>query len=100
MQNLLSQMNAILDDWRIQFDVLQELPLRLTVSGREALFLNETRLPWFSDLSLIRTTFDPETICFLFTDDRFLKIIIQRPEEDAPVVSAVFFGYGNVDAII
>ena len=97
MQNLVHQMTAILEDWSNRFDILQELPLRLIVSDRGEVYLNEIRLPWFSDLTLERATFDPETICFLFAGDCFLKIIIQWPEDEPPYISAVFFGYGNAD---
>ena len=97
MKDLLDQMNAILTDWSTLFDIMQELPLRLTVNDRGEPLLNETRLPWLSGLVLESTHFDPESICYFFSDGYFLKIIIHWPEEEPPVIGAVFLGYGNAD---
>jgi len=59
---------------------------------------NETKLPLCSDLVLEQVHIDPETICFLFTGHRFLTITIRWPEEEAPVIRAVFFGCGSAES--
>ena len=90
-------MNEILADCRAQFDIMQEFSLCLTVNDSGEPLLNERKLPWFSNLVLSSAYSDAESICFLFNGDRFLKVMIQWPEEEALVISAVFIGYGNAD---
>lgn len=98
MQNLFHQLNAILDDWCAQFDLMQMLQMHFTANDRGELLFNEVSLPYLPDLVLEQAHTDPETICFLFTGCRFLKITIQWPEEEAPVIRAVFFGYGSAES--
>ena len=98
MQNLIHQMNIVLGEWRTRFDIMQSLPMQMTVNDRGEPLFNHIRLPHLSDLVLERAHTDPESICFHFSGHRFLKIAIHWPEEDAPEIRAVFFGYGDAES--
>ena len=81
MIQLLKQMNAVLADWRVQFDPLSETNLAFRLTDRGEVFLNQYRLTRLPGLILVQAAIHADTIVFSFDANRFLEISLHWPEE-------------------
>lgn len=93
MIQLLKQMNAVLADWRVQFDPLSETNLAFRLTDRGEVFLNQYRLTRLPGLILVQAAIHADTIVFSFDANRFLEISLHWPEKKTPYIDKITWGY-------
>jgi len=95
MLSIIAQLNDILRQWKDQFLFYEKEKtlLSFTLSVSDQLCFNDMPFCVLSNLQLETSTIHAERIIFQFNHGRKLVIHIGWPEDQAPYVKSVYFGY-------
>lgn len=93
MKELLERMNAVLYDWKKNFDIGAKMEMEFRLNEDRKLCLNDYEIQFPDKLALSSVDFDAESVKFYFEDTtKVLAIGIGWPEDEAPFVDTVNFG--------
>lgn len=97
MQSLVEQMNRVLEDWKEQYDLSDGIQAKFGLDADGRLCWNdrdEARVIGFAgEPDLVGADYEGEHVVFCLSDDRRIYINVMWPEDEAPFIQSVLFGY-------
>ena len=96
MSNTLEHLNHSLSDWREEFDLTSSVSLKFHQTEDGQLALNDLSLCPLQELTLESIRMDPAYLLFFFEGNRSIRLLFSWPEDEAPYLSSVYFGYDNL----
>ena len=91
MTHMISQMNAVLSDWRERYDPFHQMSLSFQQTDRGEVSLEQYRVRLAPDLVLREARYDAKSILFAFDNNRNLEILLRWPEEETPYINHIFW---------
>lgn len=93
MDPIVLSLNHILNQWKQQFDIFSAISSEFSVEDGSICFEHYPLCHAGNGLVLISSEYDSESIQFYFSQNRSIRVAIDWPEDQPPVVSSVSFVY-------
>ena len=94
MEDLVKSMNAVLTEWKKEYDLTQSVSMDFMFNPAEQrLYFKDRAIAFVDDEALEAVEISAEHIIFMLPGKRRIYVNIVWPEDETPYVSSVLFGY-------
>ena len=92
MNQIISQLNQLAEDWKERFDVFKAVALSFSENGKGFICINDKPLDPAAGLEISNASITPKSICVHFTNDTTLLLEMHWPEEGVPFLVSACIG--------